>query len=141
MKSSYTKYYLDACIWIDLFSNRVSYINEPLGKYAQKLISLIKARSWKIVITPYLITELEKTYSLGEVSEMLIYLGDTLEWIDISAEQYEEAEELAISRDVPKGDALHAIIARDYKLIFVTRDKHFRKLSDISLHYKPEDII
>jgi len=42
---------------------------------------------------------------------------------------------------VPAGDALHAIVARDNDLILVTRDRHFRKLEDISKHYKPEELI
>jgi len=36
------------------------------------------------------------------------------------------------NRNVPRGDALHAIIARDHKLILITRDNHFKKLEDIS---------
>ena len=51
------------------------------------------------------------------------------------------AKKIAKERDVPAGDALHAIIARDDDLILVTRDRHFRKLEDISKHHKPEEII
>ncbi|MBI3026645.1 PIN domain-containing protein [Candidatus Woesearchaeota archaeon] len=45
--------------------------------------------------------------------------------------QREEAKKIAEERNVPAGDALHAIIARDNDLILVTRDSHFRKLEDI----------
>ena len=55
--------------------------------------------------------------------------------------QREEAKKIAKERDVPAGDALHAIVARDNDLILVTRDRHFRKLEDISKHYKPEELI
>ena len=55
--------------------------------------------------------------------------------------QREEAKKIAKERDVPAGDALYAIVAGDNSLILVTRDRHFRKLEDISKHYKPEDLI
>ena len=58
-----------------------------------------------------------------------------------SKEQRDEAKKIAIERNVPPGDALHAIMSRDYELILVTRDNDFRKLEDISKHYKPEEII
>ena len=48
---------------------------------------------------------------------------------------------LAEIRNVPRGDAIHAIIARDYELILITRDKHFQNLKDIAECYKPEEII
>ena len=55
--------------------------------------------------------------------------------------QSEEAKKIAKERDVPAGDALHVIIARDNDLILVTRDRHFRKMEDISKHHKPEELI
>ena len=55
--------------------------------------------------------------------------------------QREESKNIAKERNVPAGDSLHVIIARDNDLILVTRDRHFRKLEDISKHYKPEELI
>ncbi|MBU0472414.1 MAG: hypothetical protein KKF89_04215 [Nanoarchaeota archaeon] len=55
--------------------------------------------------------------------------------------QFTEAKMIAKQRSLPKGDVLHTIIARDNDAILVTRDKHFKKLEDISPHYKPENII
>lgn len=58
-----------------------------------------------------------------------------------TAEQREEAKKIAVERNIPAGDALHAILARDNSLILITRDNHFKHLEDISKHYKPEEII
>jgi hypothetical protein len=55
--------------------------------------------------------------------------------------QSTEAKAIAIKRNLPKGDVIHAILARDNRLILVTRDNHFRKLSDLAEFYKPEEII
>ena len=52
----------------------------------------------------------------------------------------EEAKKIATERNIPVGDALHAIIARDNNLVLVTRDKHFENIEDISKHFKPEEL-
>ena len=59
----------------------------------------------------------------------------------ITLQQIKEAEKIAVERKIPKGDALHAIVARDNNSILVTRDRHFRKLTDISEYHRPEDLI
>jgi len=61
--------------------------------------------------------------------------------IMVNKEQVLESTKISKERNLPKGDVLHAIIARDNDLVLITRDNHFKKLKDISLHYKPEEII
>jgi len=58
-----------------------------------------------------------------------------------SSEQRGEAKKIAQERDLPPGDVLHALIARDNNLVLITRDKHFLKLQDLSVCYKPEQLI
>lgn len=53
----------------------------------------------------------------------------------------QEAKDIAKKRNLPKGDTLHAIIARDNKAILVSRDKPFKKLKDFCIVVKPEEII
>ncbi len=52
-----------------------------------------------------------------------------------------EAKNIAKLRNLPKGEVLHAILARDNETIMITRDKHFLKLRDVIESYKPEEII
>lgn len=63
-----------------------------------------------------------------------------MEKVSISEEQAKEAAVICKKRNVPFGDALHAILARDNKSIMVTRDKHYKKLKDIADIQKPEDL-
>lgn len=64
-----------------------------------------------------------------------------LDKIFVTKNQKNETIKISLERNVPKGDALHAIAARDNNLILITRDNHFRLLQDISKHYKPEELI
>lgn len=135
------KYYIDSSIWIDFYEDRKGFQNEPLGDYAWELFSLIKANKRKIVISDLLMLELNTYYSDEEINGMMKLFAGLIEKIMIKEEQSIEAIELALKRKLPKSDVLHAILSRDNKLILITRDKHFNSLSDISKHYKPEELI
>ena len=102
---------------------------------------LIKAKKFILIISDFLIRELENNYSIEEINGMMKPFEDIIERIFVKKEQRDEAESLAKERNVPRGDALHAILARDHKLILIARDRHFRELEDISKHHKPEDLI
>ncbi len=136
-----SKFYIDTSIWIDLYEDRKGFNKEPLGDYALKLFGMIKANKDILVITDLLIKELEMNYSVAEINGMAKPFEDIIEKIIITAKRGYEAKKIAEKRKIPIGDVLHAIIARDYRLILITRDKHFRQLEDVSEHYKPEELI
>jgi len=136
-----TKYYIDTSVWIDLYEDRKGYNGEELGNFALKLFSLIKAKQNKLIITDLLIRELEINYSMPEINGMTKPFDKIIKKIIATSEQRDEAKKTAKERNIPPGDVLHAIIARDNFLILITRDRHFRQLEDICPYYKPEDII
>ena len=135
------EYIIDTSIWVDLYEDRKGYNNEPLGDYAFKLLVKIKAKESAIVLTDFLVKELETLYSIEEINGMFKPFEKIIKKIIATEKQREEAKKIAKERDVPAGDALHTIVSRDNDLILVTRDRHFRKLEDISKHYKPEELI
>ena len=135
------RHYLDTSIWVDLYENRIGFNQEPLGDFAWKLLSIIKTKKETLVISDLLIRELEMNYSIEEINGMMKLFEDILERITITKKQRDEAKQIAEERNLPPGDVLHAILARDHKLILITRDKHFKELVDISPHHKPEELI
>ena len=135
------KFYVDTSIWIDLYEDRKGYRNEPLGEYALKLFSMIKAKNNKLIISDILIRELEGYYSIEEINGMMRPFAKIIEKIISTPEQRIEARRIALERNLPPGDALHAILARDNNVILISRDKDFRMLADISKCHKPEDLI
>jgi len=134
------KYYIDTSIWMDLLEDRKGYNNEPLGDYALKLFSLIKAKKSTLIISDILIRELEGYYSLEEINGMMLPFQKIIEKIIATKEQRIEARKIAEERNLPPGDCLHAILSRDNDFVFITRDKDFRQLEDITIHHKPEEI-
>ena len=61
--------------------------------------------------------------------------------MESTEKQARKAKDLSSKRDIPKGDALHALIARDNKATLVTLDNHFKKLLDITKPKRPQDLI
>jgi len=134
------KYYLDTSIWMDYYEDRKD-PSKDLGEFAFRLLCKLLASKSKIVVSTFLLRELEVAYSLDKIRGLTKPFEKLMEKVDVSDSQREEAKKIAKERDVPKGDVIHAILARDNNAILVSRDKHFQLLKDICDVVKPEDII
>lgn len=135
------KYYFDTSIWLDFFEDR----DEPnllKGKFAKELIDKIIKNDDKIIYSDNGVIELKMSgYSLYEIRDMLQFLKPILIFVESTEKQLGKAKDLSLKRNIPKRDALHALIARDNNAILVTLDKHFQKILDIIKPIRPQDII
>ena len=80
-------------------------------------------------------------YDKETINKLLKDSGELLEKVEIKEHQVKEAAKLSKKHNIPFGDALHGILARDNNAIMATRDHHFEQLSDIVSVKKPEDLI
>jgi len=62
-------------------------------------------------------------------------------FVESTGKEIGKAKDLAYKREIPKRDALHALIARDNEAILITLDRHFQKLSDIIKPHSPKEFI
>jgi len=85
--------------------------------------------------------ELIRTLSRKAVVKIFDSLPDMIIEIETKRDQVIEAKQISKKQNVPMGDALHAILARDSYAILVTRDRHFQRLRLISSSFKPEELI
>lgn len=132
------RYYLDTSILIDYYKRRGAN-----GLRAMDLLSKFAREGTAIVVSDLHVKELKRLgYALTEVRIMLgsVNLGLLLR-VHVTKAQDAEAERIRQQRDVPKGDALHAVLARDAGAVLVTRDHHFGRLRDIARVVTPEDVI
>lgn len=134
------KFYFDTAIIRDYYENREDRFR-PLGEWAFRLLAMIKANGFTLIISDMVLKELRSFYSKEEISKILTPFNKIIEKVDSNEGQYKEARKIANERKLPLLDALHAIIARDTNSIMITRDKHFLELTDITQYKKPEDII
>ena len=135
------KFYFDTSIWLDLFENR----DEPnllKGTWARKLITKIISKDDKVVYSDLTLTELNDAgYSEYDIEELLKPLGKILIFLETTDKQLGKGTDLSAKRDVPKGDAIHALIARDSGADLVSLDKHFDLLSDIIKRYSSRELV
>ena len=135
------KYYLDTSIWLDFFENR-NEPNLPKGDWAHKLLDKITENNDKVIYSDNNIYELNIIgYSTHELNNILQPLKPILIFVESTEKQINKAKDLSLKRNIPKRDALHALIARDNKSILVTLDRHFQKIRDILKPKKPQDLI
>ncbi len=135
------KYYLDTSIWLDFFENRDE-PHLPKGKWAHELLKKIIENNDKIIYSDNNIYELNIIgYSAYELDIILQPLKPILIFVESTEKQISKAKDLSLKRNIPKRDALHALIARDNKSILVTLDRHFQKIHDIIKPKKPQDLI
>jgi len=135
------KYYLDTSIWLDFFENR-NEPNLPKGDLAHKLLSKIIENNDKVIYSDNNIYELNMLgYPTYEFDHILQPLRPILIFVESTEKQISKAKDLSLKRNIPKRDALHALIARDNKSILVTLDRHFQKIRDIIKPKRPQDLI
>ena len=133
--------YFDTSIWLDLFEDRDE-PNMPKGKWATELVGKIIRENEKIAYSDLNISELEDAgYSLYEIERLFQPFDFILIYIESTKQEVGKSRDLSLKRGIPKGDALHALIARDNNLILITLDNHFQRLLDIIKPAKPQDII
>ena len=118
---------------MDVYEDRKGYNNEPIGDFALRLLILLKSRKNRIVISNLLIEELEINYSIERINGMMKLFENLIDKIFVTKKQRNEARIIAEERNLPKGDVLHAILARDNNLVLITRDKHVKNHQSINL--------
>lgn len=134
-------YYFDTSIWLDFFECR----NEQhlqKGDLAHQLLNKIVHDNAKIVYSDHVLFELKTLgYASFEIELMFNPLRPILLFVEATRKQIGKAKDLALKRGIPKGDALHALIARDNNAIMVTLDRHFKELIDIVEPKRPDELM
>lgn len=135
------KYYLDTSIWLDLLEDR----NEqglPKGEYAEKLIEKIISKDGRIILSSIVTEELIKYgYNDSYLLELLKPLRRIIIYEKANDKHSGRALDLARRRNLPRLDALHALLAKENKALIISRDAHFKQLNDIAKCKKPENLI
>src|SRR3989344_7333963 len=132
-------YYFDTQIWIDHYLERGP--DGIYGKQALTLILKIIEDDSKVVFSNFNEKEMKDIgLSLTEINSLLSMIKpDHIKRVSATKVQFEEAKIISKQRNVPFGDTVHAILARDHDAQLVSRDeKDFRKIKDIIEFKEPK---
>ncbi len=80
-------------------------------------------------------------YSRYDLNDLFFPFKNNLIFIEANKEQVGRGRDISYKRNVPHGDAIHALIARDNNLNLITFDEHFKELSDITTPLKPQNFL
>jgi len=139
------KLFVDTHIFVDYFLDRSDNIR-PLGEFAFQLVRRTISCEFYMLVSDGAIKELKNVLNKKEdelieiVFKELISAGK-VQFIEASEHQISEARLLAEKRQIPRTDALFAILARDNAAILVSRDKHHQEMEDIVEALKPEELL
>jgi len=130
-------YYFDTSIWLDYYEKR-----GENGERAFKLILNAIKEDSVIVYSDLHVRELKGLgYSFDEINNIFrIVKPDNIRRVHISREQIKESVKIASSNEIPKRDALHAILARDSEAVLVATDLHFAKIPHVVKSKRPEEL-
>ncbi|MBI4142216.1 PIN domain-containing protein [Candidatus Woesearchaeota archaeon] len=136
-----TRYYLDACIWLDFLEDR----NEPgfpKSDIAEAFFKKVIDNNDEIIFSDAVKEEIIK-YVRDEyvVAELLKTVASVIVIADSTMKEWNRAKEVSSRRNIPCFDSLHALLARKYNAVMITRDRHFRKLNDFVQVKSPEEFI
>ena len=132
-------FYFDTSIWIDIYDKR-----GENGEMAKRLVEKIIQEDSIIIYSDMVMVEFKKVgFSDYEINQILnVAKPDNLKRVHLTKIQAEEAKRLTKQRNIPFGDAMHAILSREHEAQLVSRDeKDFNKLKDITLMKKPEELV
>ena len=102
---------------------------------------MIEKEGGKIIVSDLNLIELEKYgYTLPELDEMFGVFFRMVMFVETSEKIRKRARDLAGKRNIPRKDAVHALLARKYRAIFVATDNHFKNVSDIIIAKRPADV-
>ncbi|MFH1055167.1 MAG: type II toxin-antitoxin system VapC family toxin [Candidatus Altiarchaeota archaeon] len=137
------RYYVDTNVWRDFLESREDNLR-PLGEYAFQFLKHAMLSKERILYSDFVVEELMVEHSAKDIEKLCfepIKDAGLLERVELTRIQIDEAVRIARQRNVPRGDALHAVLARDNQAVCVTRDKHFELLKDIVESKMPEELI
>jgi predicted nucleic acid-binding protein len=102
----------------------MDFLYERSNVVVEKVFGLLL--NHEIIVLELVMAELERHKSTLNLVEL-----KNVKCVHSSEEQRKRARDISKKQDVPFGDALHAIIAKENNGVILTRDKHFLKLRDV----------
>ena len=139
------KVLVDSNIFLDYYLDRKSGV-VPIGEFAFQFMKSTIECNYFLILCEESIWEMAAVLNITEEDVFQKVLSGLIvkrkfELINPSPIQKKEAKNISQKRNVPYVDALFAIVARDLRIIVVTRDKHFfEELGDVVSSVKPEEL-
>ncbi|MEK6873236.1 MAG: PIN domain-containing protein [Nanoarchaeota archaeon] len=140
-------YYIDTCIYLNLWQKEESYSGVEYWKAAQKFLEMCEEKKEIIYYSGFILKELSFILNKREfVEKKVLFEGSpNFKRVILSDKELSEARKIEeeVNFEVSFYDIIHMILARKTNSILVTRDKRLMKISKkYNVNVKlPEELI
>lgn len=129
--------YIDTNVYLDLLMGRHAGLM-PSSDIARNILNRALKCEFHIIVTNFVLTEVEKFVSKEPIKAMLDSLATAEKMTFEMATSEDRAKARLLNQDVPFGDCLHFVIAeRCGAEYLVTNDRHFDRLKNKVKIIKP----
>jgi len=139
-------YYVDSCIYLNLWKKEVDDSGALLWKYAEEFFEKVENENSIIYYSGYLLKELLFTSDENKFIEKLelFNYSSNYQRIDLTKEEFEYAKKLKDANfELSFFDIIHALLASKTNSILITRDKGLLEFAK-TIHViakKPEECL
>ena len=132
------RYYVDTCIWLNLFREEHAPNGVPLWLFTEEFIIRAKQEGWEILISSVVLGELSRRLDLELVHESF----QAFTFVETRREDYALASSIEASHFIGMNDCLHLAISKRMDAVLVTRDKNLLRVAKRFVKAKkPEDLL
>ena len=128
-----TSYYIDTCIYLNLWQKEESFSGIKYWKIAQRLFELIEENNENVYYSGFILKEMSFILNKKEFEDKIKLFEATSNFkkIFIEKSEMDDARKIEdeIGFEVSFYDIIHMILARKSKSILVTRDKRLMKIA------------
>ncbi len=137
-------YYVDSCIWLNLFKNEKSYSGKDFGKIAKQFFDFSLRNNHEIVLSSFIIREMQFVLSEKDSKKVI----DKIKHTTFFKKHFVSKNEFLFARFLEKEfnysisffDCVHLSICMKNNFVLVTRDNLLIKKSN-GYAKKPEELL
>lgn len=139
-------YYVDSCVYLNLWQKEKSKFGRPLWKFAKNFFEKIEQKEYLIYYSGFLLKELSFILTENEFAQkrLMFEASPNFKKVKLTSNEYELARKIeSKNKDIGFYDILHMLLTRKTNSILITRDKELLKLAKkyrINAK-KPEEIL
>ena len=125
-------YYVDSCVYLNLWQKEVNKFGRPLWKLAKKFFERVEQEKSLIYYSGFLLKELSFILTEKEFAQKrLMFEGSSnFKKIKLTLNEYELARKIeSKNKDAGFYDIIHMLLTKKTNSILITRDKELLKLA------------
>jgi len=125
-------YYVDSCVYLNLWQKEKSRLGRPLWKYAKNFFEKVEQKESSIYYSGFLLKELSFILTENEFAQkrLMFMTSPNFKKIKLTLDEYKLAQKIEFkNKNIGFYDIIHMLLAKKTNSVLITRDKKLLKLA------------